>query len=40
MEKIKQELNKSSWKGILQVFLIGLVGYLMGIASVFYVLLK
>lgn len=40
MERIKQEIRKASWKGILQVFLIGLVGYILGIVSMFYVIFK
>ena len=40
MDKVKKEIKKASIKGILQVFLIGLVGYIMGVVSMFYVIFK
>lgn len=40
MEKVKQELKKASIKGILQVFLIALFGYVLGVISMFYVIFK
>jgi hypothetical protein len=40
MDNVKQEIRKASWKGILQVFLIGLIGYIMGVVSMFYIIFK
>lgn len=40
MDKVKREISKSSWRGILQVFLIGLVGFIMGVAITMYAAMK